>query len=370
MSPGAWRRRPGARDWEGALASFPQGACGESDPVACFSADRFIKDVFVDSDTQIAVLSFVPGLPESNPLTVEEAQRTRELVARLKGTDRLLLHAPVVPNAPGEIQRMQTMARTYPVAAWKVYTQWGPQGTGWRLDDPRIGIPFIEQARALGIKTIAIHKGLPFAGLPQEFAACADVGPAARMFPDVTFIIYHSGFETDRREGPYSADNAQRGIDSLVKSLQDNGIAPGANVYAELGSTWRFLMRDPTAAAHGLGKLLRHVGEDNVLWGTDSIWYGSPQDQIQAFRAFQIADGLVQQYGYPALTPALKAKILGLNGAKIYGVDPVAVTKHGAADPIGRLKLARESEPTFATYGPRNSAEFDAFIALTGGSPI
>jgi uncharacterized protein len=367
---GAWRRRPGARDWEGALASFPQGACGESDPVACFSADRFIKDVFVDSDTQIAVLSFVPGLPESNPLTVEEAQRTRELVARLKGTDRLLLHAPVVPNAPGEIQRMQTMARTYPVAAWKVYTQWGPQGTGWRLDDPRIGIPFIEQARALGIKTIAIHKGLPFAGLPQEFAACADVGPAARMFPDVTFIIYHSGFETDRREGPYSADNAQRGIDSLVKSLQDNGIAPGANVYAELGSTWRFLMRDPTIAAHGLGKLLRYVGEDNVLWGTDSIWYGSPQDQIQAFRAFHIADGLVQQYGYPALTPALKAKILGLNGARIYGVDPVTVTKHGAADPIGRLKLARESEPTFATYGPRNSAEFDAFIALTGGSPI
>jgi predicted TIM-barrel fold metal-dependent hydrolase len=190
------------------------------------------------------------------------------------------------------------------------------------------------------------------------------------MFPDVNFIIYHSGFETDRREGPYDAARADRGIDSLVRSLQENGIRPGGNVYAELGSTWRFLMRDPAVAAHGLGKLLKHVGEDNVLWGTDSIWYGSPQDQIQAFRAFQIADALVQQHGYPSLTPSLKAKILGLNGAKIYSVDPVAVTKRGAADPIGRLKLARESEPTFATYGPRTSAEFDAFTALTGGAPI
>src|SRR5215469_6944025 len=199
---GAWRRGRG-KGWESALASFPQGGCGEPDPVACFSADRFVKEVFVDSDTQIAVLSFVPGLPEDNPLNIEEALRVRTLVERLKGSGRLLLHAPVVPNAPGELERMATTARTYPVAAWKVYTQWGPERVGWRLDDPRIGVPFIEQARALGIKNIAIHKGLPFPGLPHEFATCDDVGPAARQFPDVNFIIYHSGFETDRRELAY-----------------------------------------------------------------------------------------------------------------------------------------------------------------------
>jgi uncharacterized protein len=367
---GAWRQRRGAQNWERSLSNMPQGSCGDSDPVACFSAERFVKEVFVDSDTQIAVLSFVPGLPEDNPLTLDEARRTRELVARLKGTDRLLLHAPVVPNAPGEVERMAQIARSYPVAAWKVYTQWGPQGMGWRLDDPRIGVPFIEQARALGIKNIAIHKGLPFASMPKEFATCADVGPAARMFPDINFIIYHSGFETDRREGAYNASNADRGMDSLVKSLQDNGIGPGGNVYAELGSTWRFLMRDPTAAAHGLGKLLRHVGEDRVLWGTDSIWYGSPQDQIQAFRAFQIADALVQQHGYPALTPAVKAKVLGLNGAKLYGVDPVAVMRHGANDPVGRRKVAEDSRPSFATYGPKTAVEYDAFLAERGPSPV
>ena len=78
-------------------------------------------------------------------------------------------------------------------------------------------------------------------------------------------------------------------------------------------------MRDPTTAAHLLGKLLTHVGQDNVLWGTDSIWYGSPQDQIQAFRSFQIAPELIEAHGYPVLTPALKAKVFGLNGARVYG---------------------------------------------------
>ena len=68
-------------------------------------------------------------------------------------------------------------------------------------------------------------------------------------------------------------------------------------MYAELGSTWRFLMRDPEQAAHGIGKLLKHVGPDNVLWGTDSIWYGSPQDQIQAFRTFQIAPEFREKHG-------------------------------------------------------------------------
>ncbi|MAA87346.1 MAG: hypothetical protein CME39_06770 [Haliea sp.] len=99
----------------------------------------------------------------------------------------------------------------------------------------------------------------------------------------------------------------------MVTSPRDNGIAPNSNVYAELGSTWRYLMRDPDSAAHSLGKLLTYVGEDNVLWGTDSIWYGSPQDQIRAFRTFQIADKLQQLYGYPKMTAALRAKVFGLN---------------------------------------------------------
>jgi uncharacterized protein len=123
-------------------------------------------------------------------------------------------------------------------------------------------------------------------GFPEEFGRCADVGRAAALYPDMNFIIYHSGYEAGTTEGAYDPANATRGVDTLIKSVENNGIARNANVYAELGSTWRFVMRDPTTAAHLLGKLLKHIGEDNVLWGTDSIWYGSPQDQIQGFRSF------------------------------------------------------------------------------------
>ena len=153
--------------------------------------------------------------------------------------------------------------------------------------------------------------------------------------------------------------------------MQDNDIGPNGNVFAELGSTWRFVMRDPTTAAHLLGKLLQHVGENNVLWGTDSIWYGSPQDQIQAFRSFQIAEALVERHGYPVLTPELKAKVFGLNGARVYGVAVPAQRRKAESDPIGQKKTAYRgrAEPTFETFGPRTDREFEALLAERAGLP-
>jgi uncharacterized protein len=157
----------------------------------------------------------------------------------------------------------------------------------------------------------------------------------------------------------------------LIKSVEDNGIGRNANIYAELGSTWRFVMRDPTTAAHLLGKLLKHIGEDNVLWGTDSIWYGSPQDQIQAFRSFHINPVLAEAHGYPELTPVLKQKVFGLNGARVYGIDVPQRRRKTDADPIGTRKAAYRpaADPTFETYGPKTDAEYDALIAERSGLP-
>jgi hypothetical protein len=370
---GGWRRNAG-QYWERILARFPQGSCGERDPVDCFSADQFIKHVFLDSDTDLAVLSFVPELPEHNPLSLEEAERVRVLVEQMEGAQRLFLHAMVVPNAGPEIAPLRLMEDAvgrYPIAAWKCYTQWGPEGVGWELDSPEVGIPFIEQARALGVRNICIHKGLLFSGFPEAYGRCADVGRVARRYPDMNFIIYHSGFEAGTEEGPFDPDRAERGVDLLIKSVQDNGVGPNANVYAELGSTWRFVMRDPTTAAHLLGKLLTHIGQDNVLWGTDSIWYGSPQDQIQAFRSFQIADELIEAHGYPQLTPELKAKVFGLNGARVYGVAVPERKQRTEIDPIGRRKAAyrERADPTFETLGPRTDREYEALLAGRGGLP-
>ncbi len=364
-----WMRNNRTLDF---LPYTAQGWCAEKD-LSCYSQDRFIKEVFLDSDTDMAVLSALAGAPGDNPLTTEEAAATREAVEKLGG-DRLMIHGIVMPNLgplKAQLEGMQALAETWRVKAWKLYTVWGPEGRGFFLDDPEVGLPVIEQGRRLGVKLFTIHKGLPLPGMDPKYTRCRDIGAVAKMFPDVTFMVYHSGFESPRMEGPYNAAAAEAGVDALVKSLQDHGIPPNANVYAELGATWKLLMAHPTAAAHVVGKLLKYVGEDRVLWGTDSIWFGSPQDQIQAFRAFEISAEFQEKYGYPKLTKELKAKVFGLSAARPYGVDPTVQRAKLRADAFGRQKeLYRLTpEPSHRTYGPTTRAEVLSLLRRNTGHP-
>jgi uncharacterized protein len=327
----------------------------------------FVKDVFMDSDTDVMVLSFVPSARDAEPVTIQAADAVRRIVERLGGTHRLLLHGRVNPNQPGDLDGMDELAQKWRVSAWKTYTQYGPAGKGYFLSD-EIGTRFIERARWLGVKVICVHKGLPFGRQSYEHSQCSDIGVVAKRFPDVKFLIYHSGFVTSVKEGPYGQRD---GVDTLIRSLQQNGVKPGSNVYAELGSTWRFLMRDPQQAAHVMGKLIKHCGEDNVLWGTDSIWYGSPQDQIQAFRTFQIPAELRSRFGYAEITPAVRAKIFGLNGAGVYGLSAAEVKKYTACDRIARERLAyrEHPDPHFRTYGPKTRREFLTLQRISGSAP-
>jgi hypothetical protein len=130
-------------------------------------------------------------------------------------------------------------------------------------------------------------------------------------------------------------------------------------------------MRKPEQAAHVIGKLLKHVGEDRVVWGTDSIWYGSPQPQIEAFRAFEISEELREKHGYPALTKEIKAKIFGLNAAVPYKVDPKEIRQSLPKDEVEKLKQAYLENPqrTYATYGPRTGSEFIRLLRSHDGCP-
>jgi hypothetical protein len=287
----------------------------------------------------------------------------------MEGTHRLLLHGRVNPNQPGDVEAMDELKERWRVSAWKTYTQWGPDGKGFFLSD-EVGLRFIERARALGVKVICVHKGLPFGRQSYEHSQCSDVGVVAKRFPDVGFLIYHSGFVAGNAERAYDARAARDGVDTLIRSLVDNGVPPNSNVYAELGSTWRFVMRDPDSAAHLLGKLLTYVGEDNVLWGTDSIWYGSPQDQIQAFRTFQISAQLRERHAYPEITPRLRAKVFGLNATRPYGISAEEVRKYARRDAVAHERLAyrQRPEPHFRTYGPKTRREFMNLLRWNGGS--
>ena len=363
---GAWRQGAGPNAFKG----MPNSNCGKADHVECFSSGAMLKDVFFDSDTAMGVLSHVPGGMATNPLDFEAAGATRAAANALDGSERLLLHGRCMPTLPGEIDGMDAQAAQFPVAAFKTYTQFGPAdgAAGFFLDDDKFGTPLIERARKLGVRRIAVHKGLPFGQRGYEYSTSRDIGPVARRHPDMTFLIYHSGFDPSVKEGPYDAQ-AKAGVDVLVRSMQEAGNP--SNVYAELGSTWRYVMRDPDQAAHLMGKLLKAFGEDRVLWGTDSIWYGSPQDQIQAFRAFQISREFQQRFGYPELTAQLKRKVFGLNAAQVYGLKPDAMRRKLAKDRVQKSKLdyLNDPQPTFTTYGPRTRREWLALREWTGGEP-
>ena len=337
-----------------ALAAEP----GERSYLRCLGPEEFVKDVFLDSDTDMMVLSFVPSRRDAEPLTIAAADATRRIIDRMEGTHRLLLHGRVNPNQPGDVEAMDELKERWRVSAWKTYTQWGPDGKGFFLSD-EVGLRFIERARALGVKVICVHKGLPFGRQSYEHSQCSDVGVVAKRFPDVGFLIYHSGFVAGNAERAYDARAARDGVDTLIRSLVDNGVPPNSNVYAELGSTWRFVMRDPDSAAHLLGKLLTYVGEDNVLWGTDCLFYGSPQPLIQALRTFQISEELRERHGYPKLTKELKAKILGLNGAALYGVEPNTSTCEFTRRELEQIR--RTLPGTTMALGPTTMADVQAF---------
>ncbi len=361
---------------ESAFKWSPKAGCALADGktprshLACLTSEEFVKDVFLDSDTDMMVLSFVPSRRDASPLEIESADNLRRIVDRMEGNHRLMIHGRVNPNQPGDIEDMPRLKEQFGVCAWKTYTQWGPDGNGFYLDDD-IGIRFVEEARRLGVKVICVHKGLAFGPKSYEHSQCRDIGPIAKRFPDLSFLIYHSGFVTEVEEKAYGQNAGGDGIDTLIRSLEENGIRPGSNVYAELGSTWRFLMRDPEQAAHGLGKLLKYCGPDNVLWGTDSIWYGSPQDQIQAFRAFQIAPEFREKYGYPEITPALRAKVFGLNATRPYGISADEVKLRASRDTIAgeRLSYRAHAEPHFRTRGPKTRREFLNLLDWSNGQP-
>ncbi|MDO9476323.1 MAG: amidohydrolase family protein [Pseudohongiella sp.] len=368
---GAWLRLvpEGARPYstmEKASCALSTGAQDRS-YLNCLSADEFIKDVFLDSDTDIMVLSFVPSTRETEPVTIEDAHETRNIVAQLDGSKRLMIHGRVNPNQAGDLEAMDELAARWDICAFKTYTQFGPGGAGfWLHEDP--GLAMIERARSLGVRNICIHKGLPFGPRSIEHSRCDDVGTVARQYPDMNFLIYHSGYDNSVTEQAFAPGQNRMGIDSLIQSLLDNDILINSNVYAELGSTWRLLMRDPDNAAHALGKLFKYVGEDNVLWGTDSIWYGSPQDQIQAFRTFQISERFQEQFGYTAITPELRRKVFGLNAARPYNISAEEIAQHLASDAVSQRKLAYQEnpQPHFRTYGPKNRREFLNFLKLGG----
>ena len=95
----------------------------------------------------------------------------------------------------------------------------------------------------------------------------------------------------------------------------------------------------PARYAQMLGSLLKGLGTDHVLWGTDTPVVGPPHWQIQSFLAYDFPNELIESKGYPALTPAVKRQILGENAARLFNIDITAASRAISNDLLYKLRM-------------------------------
>jgi predicted TIM-barrel fold metal-dependent hydrolase len=312
----------------------------------------FVKEVFLDSETAIGLISTPPGpYPQEAVVPPKEMTHIRDEINRVTQSRRMLAHGLVSPQlGQADLDFMDQQAATLKVDAWKAYTGAAAKGfdRGWFLDDEKIAYPMLEKARKTGVKRFCVHKGLPL-GPVADYNHPRDLIKAARDFPDIDFLAYHAGLQSvggakSTGEVPWTTEFCQ-----MAKK------AGAKNIYMELGSTFgQLVTTNPTACAHLLGQVVDAFGADHVLWGTDSIWYGTPQWQIEAFRRFEIPDALIEKHKYAPLTRSVKEQIFGLNAARVFGVDVNAKRNEIPKDYLTRMKMAYLDDgaaPSHRFYG-------------------
>ena len=334
---------------------------------------QFIKEVYLDSQVSIGLLSNVTASivqigEESRPprnveealeaeiLTAAQTAAARNFINEISGSTRMLGHGLLYVGR-GNLEYIQRQIEENEPDSWKGYNISNAAKVDddpnslmrqWRHDDEDVAYPTFEliqntyerlRASKPGFNNICVHKGLapgppdPLRGHP------GDLPQAARDWPGLNFITYHaciqpSFFYRDTLEA-IQAGQTRGGVPDIAWTTEyAQLVGDFSNCYAEIGTTWASsVVTFPTVAAHLMGQLMRFIGEDRILFGSDSVWYGSPQWQIESLWRFQIPDEMRQRYDYPELTEPAKRKILGLNSARIYGIASTDATAYRPVPP-------------------------------------
>jgi hypothetical protein len=319
-----------------------------------FKFENFLTEVFMDSDTKVGLISSAPFDEHSLvTLTNDEMAEARAIINSVAGSRRALSHAVFTPGKPGWMDEVDRAIATLRPDSWKGYTIGDPFGMSkfpWRLDDEKLVYPFYEKIAKAGLNTVCIHKGLMPTELIEKapqlaaFGKVDDVAKAAKDWPGINFVIYHSGYRMaielpDALLAEFNKTGYIEWTTDLVEAVQKNELR---NVYAELGTSFaNCCVTHPRLAAGLLGQLTSGMGAERVLWGTDCVWWGSPQWQIEALRRLEVPEDLQKRFGYAPLGPAdgpVKSRIFGLNAAKLYGLDPSALQKSVQADQLAAMR--------------------------------
>ncbi|MEI8035770.1 MAG: amidohydrolase family protein [Betaproteobacteria bacterium] len=328
------REAVGKASWNPTLVGKPQSLDDLKFP-------NYFKEIYMDSDTKVAMIS---GSGSEEPrdwfLTNEMKADARRSVNQKFGTRRMMSHAIFMPGMPGWMEKAEADYETLKPEAFKGYTVGDNTHKElakhpWHLDDEKLVYPFYEKLvkwskTTPSLANVCIHKGLfPPSTSKQypnlvEYADVRDVAKAAKDFPQLNFIIYHSAFRyTGGAWNDGWAQFEKTGRIDWVTDLADIPAKFGLkNVYGDLGQIFaQSTVAEPRLCAAMMGQLIKGLGVDHVVWGTDAIWTGSPQWQIEALRRLEIPEEMQKKHGFAALGAAdgpIKNAIFGENSARLY----------------------------------------------------
>ena len=359
------REAVGKAGWNPALAGKPQ-------TIEDLKFANYFKELFLDSDTKVACISGAPSdVPEDWFLTNEMKAEARARINSEAGSRRLFSHAIFTPGQPGWLEQVDRVIAELKPDSFKGYTIGDNTHKDlskypWRMDDEKVVYPFYERCQKAGLVNICVHKGLFAPSVEQKFphllahADVRDVGQAAKDWPQLNFIIYHSGYrfvgggKPEEAWAQFEQTGRVEWVTDLAEIPQRYGVT---NVYGDLGQIFaQSTMAHPRLCAAMLGMMVRGLGADHVCWGTDAIWTGSPQWQIEALRRLEIPEDMQKQYGFEPLGPAdgpVKTAILGGNNARLYKY-PIQKKAELAGDRFAQLKAQYEQsgpDRSNRTYG-------------------
>jgi len=263
-----------------------------------YSEQDLMKDVFEDGHVDVAV--FQPTYLKS---WYTEGFNTTEKNGELaeKHPGKFIVNSRFEPRGgDAAMKEFEADVERWQPKGVKLYTaEWLDDSRGWTLKDPE-AYRFLERAQELGIKNVHVHKGPTIWPLDKDAFDVSDVDHAATDFPELNFIVEHVGLP--------------RIEDFCFMATQE------PNVYAGLSVVIGGLMHArPNFFAKVMGELLFWVGEDKMTFGSDyGIW--EPKWQVEGFVDWDYPESDAFS-DYPRVNVASKKKILGLNAAKLYGIE-------------------------------------------------
>ena len=326
------RETVGKAGWNPTLLDKPQ-------TLEDLKFNNYFKEIYLDSDTKIALISSSPSeIKRDWFLTNDMMADARDKVNKEAGARRMFAHTIFTPGFDGWLEDLEHSMQRKPESI-KGYTVGDNTNKDeakhpWLMDDEKVTYKAYEMAVKYGIKNVCVHKGLfPRATAEKwphllKYAMVDDVGKAAKDWPQLNFVIYHGGYRHaagGRAEDGWN-EFEQTGRVSWVSDLAEIPAKYGVtNVYADVGQ----LFAQSVAAAPQLGAALmgimgKGMGYDRVVWGTDAVWTGSPQWQIEALRRLEIPEDMQKKHGFKPLGAAdgpIKNMIFGGTNAKLYNYD-------------------------------------------------